>query len=432
MMAFMDRLPGSDQFSSLVFTQPAHQQRFAVARGLDETQAKVDIRRQYTVEQSIRETDSNRHDALTQIIYKPSDSNNIFFWDAESGSGLSDLRVIWPPRFAAVQLKELQDNMGNYNGMPYFDDYTPTSALFAMQLNDPIYNLTIDLNSHAKSGAIATLGAPSVSTNPEIRTLRLLSVARVKRFFDSGGTLSDTPSKHLDNDDDYGATFQRLQSYVASSTALSTFFAPNVRALPTLSASSFSDPVPESGPAGTPQYQIAISSNIIGRWDIIELDQHNLAQDLIFSIILQQDQVSQYRLIEVDIQIDLGAPVGDSATDQSHFLMQNYTGPGAHMLTNLRFNVLPVNVIEGQRNLLRFRLLPRSAKGWVYATTVNEMSFLLGLTKMNAPQKHIDQFRIQSWANYMRNISGGLDPDNILTVTNPDIVVTVVNMQYAP
>ncbi|KAI0118163.1 hypothetical protein GGR51DRAFT_498337 [Nemania sp. FL0031] len=431
MMAFTDRLPGSDQFSSLVFTQPAHQQRFAVARGLDTTQVKVGIRRQYTVDQSIRETDPKRHDALTQLIYKPGDANNIFSWDATSGSGLNDLRLIWPPRFAAIQLKELQDNMGTYNGTPYFDDNAPTSALFAMQLNDPIYNLTIDLNSHTKSGTVAELGPPAASTSPEIRALRMLNPAPITRVTDSDERPSDTPSKYLDNDDDYGATFKRHEGYTASATALSNFLAPNVRALPVLSIpplSESADPTPESGPAGTPQFQISISSNIIGHWDIIELDEYNLAQDLIFSIVIQQDEVSQYRLVEFDIQIDLGAP---ATADGSHFLMENYAGPGAHMLTNLRFNVLPANVIEGGRNLLRFRLLPRSSKGWVYATTVNELSFLVGLANINAPNKNIDQFRVKSWAQYMRNLSGGLDPDNILTVTNPDTLVTVVNPQYA-
>ncbi|KAJ8121339.1 hypothetical protein O1611_g10131 [Lasiodiplodia mahajangana] len=197
------------------------------------------------------------------------------------------------------------------------------------------------------------------------------------------------------------------------------------------SISESTDPAPESGPAGTPQFQISISSNIIGHWDVIELDENNLAQDLIFSIVIEQDEVSQYRLVEVDIQIDLGAPATGSAADDSHFLMENYTGPGAHMLTNLRFNVLPANVIEGGRNLLRFRLLPRSSKGWVYATTVDELSFLVGLANINAPQKKVDQFRVRSWAQYMRNLSGGLDPGNILTVTNPDTLVTVVNPQYA-
>ncbi|KAI1171804.1 hypothetical protein F4777DRAFT_564071 [Nemania sp. FL0916] len=435
MMAFTDRLPGSDQFSSLVFTQPAHQQRFAVARGLDPTQVKVDIRRQYTVDQSIRETDSKRHDALKQIIYKPGDPDNIFSWDATPGSGLNDLRLIWPPRFAAVQLKELQDNMGKYNNTPYFDDNAATSALFAMQLNDPIYNLTIDLNPHPKAGTMAALGPPGVSTSPEIRALRMLKPSRVTRVINSGDRPSDTPTKHPDDDDDYGATFERHKNYTVNSTTLSKYLAPNVRALPVLSLPSLSelitDPVVESGPAGTPQFQISISSNITGHWDVIQLDEHNLAQDLIFSVVIQQSEVSQYRLVEVDIQIDLGAPVTDSSAGEPHFLMENYTGPGAHMLTNLRFNVLPANVVDGGRNLLRFRLLPRSAKGWVFATTVNELSFLVGLANINAPKKHIDQFRVQSWAQYVRNISGGLDPGNILTVTNPDTLVTVVNPQYA-
>ncbi|PNY27029.1 Uncharacterized protein TCAP_03025 [Tolypocladium capitatum] len=465
MMAFMDRVPGSDQFSSLAFTQPAHQQRFAVARGVDTAQVKVDIRRQYTVEQSIRETDPKRHDALDQVIYERGDSNNIFFWDSESGSGLDDLRVVWPPRFAAVQLKELQDKMGSYETQkPYFQDNAPTSALIAMQLNDPIYNLTIDLNAHAKSGAMARMGRPGGASSPEIRTLRLMGTARAKKLADSGGRSGGKPSRRQDDDDDdYGATFKRLQSYVATPMALSKCLAPNVRALPVISVASLPKPAvdilsqdatgsdkqsgggsgdqpPERGPAGSPKYQVRITSNIVGHWDVVTLDKHNLAQDLIFSILLQQDEVSQYRLVEVDLQIDLGALGGDDVSstagataDQPHFLMRNYTGPGAHMLTNLRFNVLPAMVKDEQdRNLLRLRLLPRSAKGWVYATTVTELSFLLGLASINAPKKHIDQFQVQSWADYMRTPNGGLGPDNILRITNPDTVVTVVNPEYAP
>ncbi|KAI1819363.1 hypothetical protein F4861DRAFT_527236 [Xylaria intraflava] len=433
MMAFMDRLPGSDQFSSLVFTQPAHQQRFAVARGVDTTEVKVDIRRQYTVDQSIRETDDKRHDALKQIIYKRDDSNNIFTWDAQSGSGFNDLRIIWPPRFSAVQLKALQDGMGNAsNGQAYFSESTPTSALFAMQLNDPIYNLTIDLNSHAQSGAIAQLGPAPISTSPEIRTLRLMDAARVTRVIDQSGAPTETPSKYPDNDDDYGATFQRLKSGTANLAARLPYLAPNVRAVPEIAGSSILDPEPAAGPAGSPQYQIRISSNIVGHWDIIQLDEHNLAQDLIFSIVIQQDEVSQYRLIEVDVQIDLGEASTEDPTGASHFLMSNYAGPGAHMLTNLRFNVLPANVVESGRNLLRLRLLPRSSKGWVYSTTVTELSFLLGLADINAPTKYIDQFNVKTWANYLRSPTGGLDPGNILTITNPDTLVTVVNPKYAP
>ncbi|OTB15549.1 hypothetical protein K445DRAFT_352181 [Daldinia sp. EC12] len=451
MMAFMDRVPGSDKFASLVFTQPSHQQRFAVARGVDTTQVKVDIRRQYTVEQSIREKDENRHDALGEsLIYKPDDPNNIFLWDAKSGSGLNDLRIIWPPRFAAVQLKKLQDEMGTYSDggtqKPYFKDDTATSALFAMQLNDPVYNLTIDLKSHASSGAMAQVGPPGDSSSPEIRTLKLMGTARVNKLIPDNGS-ETLPTKKEDDDDDYGATFKRLQSYAATPTALSNFLAPNVRALPVASLASLPEPQlltqkrnnPEIAPtsnsssqpddrgvAGSPKYQITVSSNIIGHWDEVQLDKDNLPQDIIFSIILKQDAVSQYQLVEVDIQIDVGA--------SAPFLMNTYTGPGAHMLTNLRFNVLPTVIRDDEHdiNQLRLRVLPRSAKGWVYATQVSELTFLLGLAKINAPAKYSSEIKVQSWARYKRSPNEGLGPNNILEITNPDTTVKVVNLRYTP
>ncbi|KAI1643903.1 uncharacterized protein F4817DRAFT_348256 [Daldinia loculata] len=449
MMAFMDRVPGSDQFSSLVFTQPAHQQRFAVARDVGPEQVKVDIRRQYTVDQNIREKDDKRHDALGEsITYKRDSADNIFLWDAKSGSKLNDLRVIWPPQFAAKQLRKLQDEMGTYNEggtqKPYFSDNEPTSALFAMQLNDPIYNLTIDLKSHKSSEATAQVGPPGGSSSPEIRTLRLMGTARVKKLTldNRSGT---TPSKKQDDDDDYGAIFKRPQSYAATPTALSSFLAPHVRALPVTSAASLPEPdilshirqnpsveskaVSSGRPivrdvAGSPRFQITVSSNIIGHWEEVQLDSNNLAQDLIFSVIVNQDEVSQYQLVEVDIQINVGK--------SSSYLMDTYTGPGAHMLTNMRFNVLPTVVQDKEKdiNQLRLRLLPRSAKGWVYATQVSELTFLLGLAKINAPAKLNSEFKVQTWAKYMRSPKEGLDPKNILTITNPDTIVKVVNLKY--
>ncbi|KAI0907854.1 hypothetical protein F4823DRAFT_626001 [Ustulina deusta] len=465
MLALMDREPGSDQFASLVLTQPAHQQRFAIARDVDVNQVKVDIRRQYTIDQSTREKDERRHDALHQLSYERDSPKNIFSWDSESGSGLNDLRVIWPPRFAAVQLQELQDNMGTYedNGVqrPYFQDDAPTSALFAMQLNDPIYNLTIDLNDHP-SEAMAKLRRPANPNSPETRTLGLMNTARVKKLRDRSGQSGGTPLKKDDNND-YGANFKRLSSYVATHTALSKCLAPHIRTIPAISMASAPQPQPatvvasqdttpssdiqmteslsvgvdkdavtSSSPAGTPKYEIRIGSNIVNSWDIVKLDgENNLAQDLVFSVVLNQDEVSQYRLIEVDIEVDLGGLSSSSDEPPQHFLMRNYAGPGAHMLTNLRFNVLLTTPSDQGGNVLRVRLLPRSSKGWVYSTTVNELSFLLGLADINVPGKHIDQFQVRSWANYMIRPSGGLGEANILKVPNPNTVVTVVNPKYA-
>ncbi|KAI1277738.1 hypothetical protein F5Y07DRAFT_407274 [Xylaria sp. FL0933] len=465
MLALMDREPGSDQFASLVLTQPAHQQRFAIARDVDVNQVKVDIRRQYTVDQSIREKDEHRHDALHQLSYERDSPNNIFFWDSEPGSGLNDLRVIWPPRFAAIQLQELQDKMGTWedNGVqrPYFQDDAATSALFAMQLNDPIYNLTIDLNDHP-SEAMAKLRRPGNPSGPETRSLGLMNTAGIEKLRDRNERSSNTPLKKDDNND-YGANFVRLSSYMATHTALPKSLVPHIRTISAIPMASppqlqpttvvasqdttrssdiqmtestsvgiDKDTVSRSSPAGTPKYEIRIGSNIINSWDVVKLDgENNLPQDLIFSVILRQDEVSQYRLVEIDIEVDLGALSSSSDEPQQHFLMPNYAGPGAHMLTNLRFNVLLTTPSNQGGNVLRVRLLPRSSKGWVYSTTVNELSFLLSLADINVPGKHIDQFQVRSWANYMIKPSGGLEEDNILKIPNPNTVVTVVNPKYA-
>ncbi|KAI1773214.1 hypothetical protein F4818DRAFT_120638 [Hypoxylon cercidicola] len=488
MMALMDREPGSDQFAKLVFTQPAHQQRFAIARDVNLDEVAVDIRRQYTVDQSIREGDDDRHKILKNIEYKRDNPDkNIFTWDSKPGSGLNDLRLIWPPRFAAAQLEQLQkymtDTYIDADGVerPYFQDDKPSSALFAMQLNDPVYNLTIDLKDHPPQEIAAR---PKPPTNPssdlETRTLGLMNTARAKRR-DRNGRAGRSPLKKDNNDnDDYGADFKRLSTY-ASRTALSRSLAPHIRTIPAASASNSVRRLPQSTtitttasrkistapslsstkkktqsvssvdnyqavvvapskPAGTPEYEVRVGSNIVGSWNIIRLNLIEgtegtegvyLPQDLVFSVILHQSPVSQWQLVEVDIEVDLG-DLGNSNDTPSapHFLMRNYEGPGAHMLTNLRFNVLlttPTIDSNNPSNVLRIRLIPRSSQGWVYATTVSELSFLLGLADVNVPDKRVDQFSVRSEARYMINSNGGLDESNILKVPNPDTLVTVVN-----
>ncbi|KAI0467067.1 hypothetical protein F4859DRAFT_518498 [Xylaria cf. heliscus] len=89
MMALIDHEPGRDQIVSPALTQLAHQQRFAIARGVDVDKVTLDIWRQYNVDQS--------------ILFGRDAFNKIFFWDSGSGSDPNDLDVIWPPHFANVQ-----------------------------------------------------------------------------------------------------------------------------------------------------------------------------------------------------------------------------------------------------------------------------------------------------------------------------------------
>ncbi|KAF7550125.1 hypothetical protein G7Z17_g5929 [Cylindrodendrum hubeiense] len=457
MMAFMDRVPGSAQFSSLVLTQPAHQQRFAVGRGLEPTEIKVDIRRQYTVDQQARETDKDRHKALKQIVYAPTGDNssdNIFIWGSQPNQNLNDLRILRLPAFADVQLKVLQEMMGKQDGtgLPYFDDDASTSALFAMQLNDPIYNLTINMAESSKAAqAIASLAPPDMgSGSPELRTINMLQAVRVKKLSAPGTEVSTAPVEgdSDDNNDNGNAsheedTFTRHANYVPQLDALSNYLAPNVRALPLhqgpsinyldnipislqrseLGARSNKDQPPGSEPASAPRFLMRVSSNLTENHSQVRLERTNLPQDLIFSIVLKQSEINQYLLMEVTVDIALG-----SRDEATYFLMSNYTGPGAHMLTNLRFNVIPTTFHDQNQNryYLRIRLLPRAEKGWVIAPAVPELSFLLGLASINAPGTGSATATIQSRARYCRNPALPLEDPNVMIVDNSPLSVDVI------
>ncbi|ENH66740.1 hypothetical protein FOC1_g10007390 [Fusarium oxysporum f. sp. cubense race 1] len=430
MMAFMDRVPGSAQFSSLVFTQPAHQQRFAVARGLDTTEVNVNIRRQYTVDQSTRETDKDRHKALKEIRYTPTGEKNIFIWNSVPNQSLNDLRILRLPAFADVQLKVLQDMMGKQEGTDtsYFEDNASTSALFAMQLNDPIYNLTINMADASKTAqAIAGLAPPDIGDgNPELRTINMMEAVRVKKLSAPGAEVSPAPAENDPHDEDEHNdasredTFMRAADYVSPLDVVSNYLSPHVRAMPLHQGPSISDSdkiptnsqqgtdgavpykvkPPESEPASAPRFLMRVSSNLADNHSQVVLDRFNLPQDLIFSIILKQSEINQYLLMEVTIDIALG-----SSSDATYALMSNYTGPGAHMLTNLRFNVIPTTFHDQNQDkyYLRIRLLPRAEKGWVMAPAVPELSFLLGLASINAPGLGTATAMVQSRARYCRN-----------------------------
>lgn len=335
--------------------------------------------------------------------------------------------------------------------MPYFKDDASTSALFSMQLNDPIYNLTINMAESSRAAqAVAGLAPPDMgSGSPELRTINMLQAVGVKKLSAPGAEVSTAPTEDDsdDNDDkDNGGqkegTFTRPADYVPPLDAFSNCLAPNVRAMPLHQGLIVSDPdnipaslqrgevgarpskgqSPESEPASAPRLLMRLSSNLIGNHSQVRLEEPNLPQDLIFSIVLKQSEINQYLSMEVTVDIVLG-----SSDEATYFLMSNYTGPGAHMLTNVRFNVIPTTIHDQIRNryILRIRLLPRAEKGWVIAPAVPELSFLLGLASINAPQRLPAKATIQSSATYCRNPALALKEDNIMIVNNPPLSVDV-------
>lgn len=426
MLGLLDRIPGSNEFEALVFTQPPHQQRFAVARGLEADSITVNIRRQYTVEQSIRENDPKRHLALQidNLPVKPSDSDNLFIWG--STPGLTDLHILRLPHFADIQLQELREKMGSQQDgetkVEYFEDDTANSALFALQLNDPIYNLTIGLTTPSALISLAPLVPPADGAEKQApRTLKLLNHSTVQSFTAPIEPPRDDEDLLKTPDQDaLAATFERHESYQPGPHVFANL-APHVRAVPTergtnqvlaLAAGAPPEASNEGNPATAPSFNCSIYTPL---FDDIQVSD-GLPSDLVFSVLVSNNKYSAYQLIEFDIRILLGG-----VDPERHMLMEDYDGTGPTMLSNLRFNVLTSFPTIDGLSYLQLRLLPRSSNGWIDISSVREMGFLLCLAKVNIFQARTTLVNVETFAYYKNDKSVPHNDEFLVNIVNQNV-----------
>lgn len=144
-------------------------------------------------------------------------------------------------------------------------------------------------------------------------------------------------------------------------------------------------------PAGMPYFAITVYTRGV-RSSAIEIPRdptQQLSQDLIFSIQSKgNNNGDAWKLMELSLTIPFGQPdsAAKAATDPStanYSLMSQYTGPGATMLSNLRFNVLVALVTKDEKPALQLRLLPRAKDGFIPIDKVEDISFLLALADIN-------------------------------------------------
>ncbi|KAJ1323715.1 hypothetical protein MN608_10960 [Microdochium nivale] len=450
MLGMFDRIPGTGDFTSLILTQPPHQQRFSVARDLEADKISLAIRKQYTVAQDIREQDDDRHDPFDNehttgldLPTGPSSKKNAFIWGSEPGK--LNLRLLRPDRFAQLQLDVLRAHMDSFgpadHRQKYFEDDTPTSALLAMQLNDDVFNLTIDLEDHPVLKALRSPPPPPpdepnapmafrVMAMNEVRVLTSLTAVAVPGMHpdnesddEGGGELSG------DEDDDDLVSIASFSRPAGAPLTLSSQrnLAPNIRAFSTAPLPSLSPASPQaqtqavapppSPPAGArviPKSQETAPGNVsrppkftcsvysVGQKMVVtHPGLANLDQDLVFSISMSQNSHSSYQLREFSLLI----PLGRANDPGQNYLLADYDGPGAAMLSNLRFNVLVSFPDQQGVKYMMLRLLPRSSKGWIYVRDVREVSFILSLARVNAFKPHritgaLRQLEVQTYAYY--------------------------------
>ncbi|XXG96348.1 hypothetical protein Hte_002630 [Hypoxylon texense] len=389
MMGLVDRQPGLPEFKTLVFTQPPHQQKFAVAWKLTQDEVDIDVRKQYTIPVSSEE---RQKDSLEPgIVLKPTDSDNWFVWSKEVGSGADDVRLLRLPYYAEQQLSLLRawsDEEVEKGHQRPFDDDTPNSALLAMQLTDPIYSLTIKLDGDDSPSATRASFAAGVSTSTKgARTLTSTVSSRITPLIEpidnkveSDGDNNTAAS--IKGYDDPSMTFEltRHEDYRVEPHVSLANLGSHVRAIPPHSLKPSSARASSDGGgdvASAPKYNCLVYSQADEN-NQVQTSGDNLPQDLIFSVHVESNLNSDYELAELDIRIALGpADPGD------HRLLADYNGPGARMLSNLRFNVIPAMDKREGIEYLVLRILPRSSTKLIQITKVQDLSFLLCLAQVN-------------------------------------------------
>lgn len=390
MLCLFDRVPSGPEFQSLTFIQPPHQQCFAVGGSLDEAQLITQYKTVYTH----RNLNSPEKVNITPKISLKTDKNPVFLW----GGPKADIRTLRFPAWAQDVFDSIESGMNAAEAGSFSDSY-PGSALVGIQLGTPIYSLKIELKERVELELLLT----AESLEPGPRSLKMMQAKPEGAVAEAAMVITPTPPKAVPQPmaslPPFGKRTRPTPLSVATPPPHFRFLRTSVPILrsrtstPTLE-SELSSIIPtaqspvaqesstmplKGGPAGPVKFEFKIypvGSTINN--EIPTGGKTVIGQDLIFSIVLVSGGDNGVSLNELTIHIPRGPDGAEHAN-----MLQNYNGPGATMLSNMRFNVL----LQFTDTELLLRLRPRSAKGGVQVADIKEMSFLLSMVKVHQNPK---------------------------------------------
>jgi hypothetical protein len=366
MLGLLSQVPDSNY--RLTFTQPAHQQCFSIGKSLDADQVIIPFKKIYSEEG--HDSDVDRGEPLDSFswrrtkqephaapMHKPG-TGAVYLWETEKDA--DDTRILLLDNLARSVYALLKDKLG-------FGEEKPTAAMMAIQLNDPCWQLKIDpplpatifaptnLNSLSWAPLDIDLWQPQVQLLPT-RPFRATNARRAP------------PSRYL-----------TAAAPVASIATLQQQAPPHFsRGLLPISALQITkhlrvDPPPPPEHSDLPVFNFRVlpASNPAGT-DVVESLPYD--QDLVFSIVYKS-HAHEWDLAEAVIKVPVGDPTRKCMT-------RRYRGPGATMLSNLRFNVL-ASYSSAEKSLV-FKIAPRKEKWKVPVQRIKEISFLLSRVRVQA------------------------------------------------
>ncbi|KAI5836922.1 hypothetical protein DFP73DRAFT_620666, partial [Morchella snyderi] len=369
MLCLLDREPGSAAFSQLTFRQPPHQQSFVAAAALTAENFTTVYKRVYT---------------QANPTYDPAELYSKTWTKGEAGAVFDwGTRTLLFPAWPTDVYTTISTQMAAQVGPDAFVDTEATAALCGIQLNNPIYSIDITPPppppSSSSAAVLQELTAGGAA--PPRTLLLLLDPPKRPRALLHTLRASSTPPPPPPAIQDIPIPPLPPPS---SRTRLTPLPAPapppyNRRILPAHPSSRMTTtpppippPPPSTGatPARPPIFTYTVSPAAApGPIPTFGIGK----QDLVFGIVLSSGSNTQYRLRSIELSLPLGS-IDDPAQQQQPAFAVSYDGPGAAMLSNLRFNV----AVEFGKKHMVMRLLPRTTRGWVPVAMCAEVSFGLG------------------------------------------------------
>ncbi|KAH0538455.1 hypothetical protein FGG08_004953 [Glutinoglossum americanum] len=357
MLCLFAEAPSANTFESLTLAQPPHQQFFTIADELTVKYIEMTYKKIYTVKEP---NDPKRREGLERPKWKRGEvtpRKPVFLWGDNEDA--PEIRTLLFDNFANDLFNSLVDGMNTKEH--WFDEKCATAAMVGIQLNDPNWQLTIDLKDPA---AVADLSIPATGPKPRALTIKKRKV-RPKM-----------PIKTLQQVETRSAPHPTFQERTRVHPLILAHPPPHFR-IPA-SRSVVEIQRGSDDPAGAPKY-------IYSAYPSDQLQSPTIPmakiQDLVFSIVYKEG-AQDFKIVKVTLAIRLGNPAGPG--DVRGPMMSTYAGSGATMLSNLRLNVIPLFETRSDRsNWLVLTLMPRSTRGWIEAELVKEMSFLLSGVSVN-------------------------------------------------
>ncbi|VUC25606.1 unnamed protein product [Clonostachys rosea] len=363
MLVLMDRKPPN--LSGITFTLPAHQQTFIAAFALNDKEVKLQCKRIYATgaDAPLPEPSREKRQEDLGMGKNPRPTNDLFDWDA---------RMLRIKDYAELIHDNLKERMPK--------DYLapgPTSAVFSLQLNEPVYTLSV------------TAEKPKVGTEEELDSWMMLN--QQPEYFQFYPPPFPITAKSQTKE--VLSTASKLPSFPA--TRLKVVEPPSFQretkqddfaliADPSLKMAKSPAPIHKTD---FPEFDFGLFP--IGHKDDGYIPCKNIRPiDLVFSIVRIADPDNwRLRIKRWDLVIKIGnprkgsdIPPGNYTRPRALLRSDMPDGPPPHMLSNLRYNVL-ISKWDVGENLLNMAIIPRSKWG-VGLRDTPDASFLLPMANV--------------------------------------------------